>query len=93
MKVKIEGIFNLIGRGWILYIRDSRLSNREIHCGTTVTADGKVFTINATERNYYGNGLFEPSAGIRLRPNDQVEECFHVGQDIEIETTESKRED
>ncbi len=93
MKVKIEEMYRITGRGWVLCVWDSRLKERNVVSGSTVTAGGKAFTVSAVERSGYGNGRYSPLAGIILRPNDQVEECFHVGQEIEIETTESKRED
>jgi len=88
MKVKIEGMYNIIGRGWILSVTDKRLSRCKVPCGSTVTACDKVFTIIGVERSSYGEGWFSPSIGIRLRPNDQVKECFHEGQEIEIETND-----
>ena len=86
MKVKIDGMYNIVGRGWILSVRDDRLSSCDVPCGTTVTACDKTFTIIGTERAAYDVGWFSPSMGIRLSPNDQVKECFHEGQEIEIKT-------
>ena len=88
MKVRIDGIYKITGRGWILSVRDSRLSRREVPCDTTVTAGGREFTVVGVERSMYGEGWFSPLVGIRLRPNDQVEECFREGQEIEIKTKE-----
>lgn len=88
MKFKIDGMYNIVGRGWILTVRDDRLSSCDVPCGTTITSDDNVFTIIGTERTAYGEGLFSPSMGIRLSPNDQVKECFREGQEIEIETKE-----
>lgn len=88
IKVKIDGMYNILGRGWILFVCDDRLSNTIVPYGSTVTVDGKVFTIIGTERAAYGEGWFSPSMGIRLRPNDHVKECFREGQEIEIEIKE-----
>ena len=88
MKVKIEGIYYITGRGWILHVMDKRLSHREVPCGFTVTAEDKAFTVTRIERSAYGEGWYSPFVGILLSPNDQVKECFRTGQEIEIETKE-----
>lgn len=91
MKVRIEGMYRIVGRGWVLGVTDGRLRERNVVFGSTVTAGGKAFTVSAVERAGYGNGRYSPQAGIILRPNDQVEQCFRVGQEIEIETRRLER--
>lgn len=85
MKLRIEGMYNITGRGWILTFSDRRLSSMEVPCGSTVTAGGKVFTVRGVERSKYGEGWYSPSMGILLSPGDHVRESFHEGQEIEIE--------
>lgn len=85
VKVKIDGVYNILGRGWVLCINDAKLSNSEISCDSTITtADGKTFEISGIGKIKYDEGWYGSSMEINLIPNNQVENCFHAGQEIEI---------
>jgi hypothetical protein len=84
----IEDYMNVYGRGWVIIARGDELAHTEIRCCEKIVRGDTIFTIKGVERVKYDEGWWNNRVGLILSPNNQVPDCFEVGDDIEILTNE-----
>ena len=80
----IEDYLNVYGSGWVIIARGDELAHMEIHLGEKIVRGDTVFTIKGIERMKFDEGWWNYHVGLVLSPNNQVPDCFEVGEDIEI---------